>query len=397
MELLERNVETVLPSKEALEKKLQKGKLRIKHGIDPTGPKIHIGRAVVLWKLREFQDAGHKIVLIFGDFTARIGDPSDKDKRRPLLSEDQIKVNTAGYLDQIGRILDTSKVEVHYNSEWHGAMSEADLITLARLLTVNQMLARRNFSERVKEKKEIGIDEFLYPLLQGYDSVAVRADVELGGSDQLFNLQAGRIIQEAYGQEPQCIMTTGMLWGLDSRKMSTSWGNVVNITDEPNEMYGKLMSLNDELMPNYLRLTTRLSEQEIKEIEAIAHPKKRKEQLAYEVVKLYHGKGAATKAKEEFKKVFTQKELPIDIKEVFVEKGLYTVHDLLSRCALMLSNSKSEARRLILQGGVRVNDEVVTSPSQLIQITKPILLSKGKRNIVKIVPNYHEVQKRKKA
>lgn len=385
MDILSRNVETILPSKEELEKKLKTKKpLRVKHGIDPTGPKIHMGRAVVLWKLREFQDAGQLIVLIFGDFTARIGDPSDKDERRPVLSKKQIQKNTKEYLSQIGRILNTKKIELHFNSEWHDKMSEADLIKLSRLLTVNQMLSRRNFSERFRAQKEIGIDEFLYPLLQGYDSVAVKADVEVGGSDQLFNLKAGRILQEAYGQEPQFIMTTNMLWGLDGRKMSTSWGNVVNITDEPAEMFGRLMSLRDELITDYLQLTTRLSDNKIKNTQKRENPKKRKELLAFEVVKLYHGENAAANAKKEFERVFSEKKLPGEILEVRLPKGSYNPIDLLRKTHL--ASSRSEARRLIEQKGIRIDEKIIESSIQTIEIKNSIIISKGKRHFVKIIP-----------
>ena len=362
----------------------QKKPLRVKLGIDPTGPKIHIGRAVAFWKLREFQDAGHTIVLIFGDFTARIGDPSDKEERRPVLSKEDIEENAKNYLSQIGRILNTKKVELHFNSEWHDKMSEADLIKLSRLLTVNQMLSRRNFSERFRAQKEIGIDEFLYPLLQGYDSVAIKSDIELGGSDQLFNLKAGRILQQAYGQEPQLIMTTNMLWGLDGRKMSTSWGNVVNITDEPAEMFGKLMSLRDELMADYLKLATRLAEKEMKKIEALKNPKEKKERLALEVVALYHGKSAALKAKKEFERVFSEKKLPAEILEVRLPKGSYNPIDLLLKARL--ASSKSEARRLVEQKGICIDENVLESPRQTIELKNPIILSKGKRHFVKIIP-----------
>jgi len=383
-EILVRNVEEILPSREALRKKLAQGKpLRVKHGIDPTGPAIHLGRAVALWKLREFQDAGHTIVLIFGDFTARIGDPSDKDKRRPALTKEQIDANVNGYVRQIGKILTMAQVELHYNSEWHASRSQADLIALSRLLTVNQMLARRNFAQRFKEQKEIGIDEFLYPLLQGYDSVAIKSDIELGGTDQLFNLEAARVIQQALGQEPQFIMTTSMLLGLDGRKMSTSWGNIVTIIDEPGDMFGKLMSLKDELTTNYLQLTTRLSEQERKEIQAIQNPKEQKERLAFEMVKLYHGASAAKKAQEEFTNVFSQKQLPSEIQEIALPKGSYPITDLLIKTKL--ASSKSEARRLIEQRGVRINERTVESVDETVSLNDSFLIEKGRRHVVKIV------------
>ncbi len=381
MEILERNIETLLPAQKDFEEALVlKRVLRVKLGIDPTGPHIHIGNAVALWKLREFQDMGHKVVLIFGDFTARIGDPSDKDKRRPVLTKEEIDKNVESYISQIGKILDTKKIELHYNSEWHDKMSEADLIKLSRLLTVNQMLARRNFSERVKEKKEIGIDEFLYPLLQGYDSVAIRADIELGGTDQLFNLEVGRIIQEAYGQKPQLIMATKMLWGLDKRKMSKSWGNVVNINDEPSDMFGKIMSLDDSLIFDYFELATSLSREKIREIEAIKHIKEQKELLAYEIVRRYHGEEEAQKAKEEFVSMFSKKEMPRDIesKVVTMEATPAILVDT------GLAPSISEAKRLIEQKGVKFNGKIVDENTK---INEEGILQVGKRKFIKVIPD----------
>lgn len=382
-ELLKRNIETVLPTKEALAKALGAGKpLRIKHGIDPTGPQIHIGRAVVLWKLREFQEAGHKIILIFGDFTARIGDPSDKTERRPVLTEEQIEKNLKSYVEQIGKIIDVkNNIEIHKNSAWHDKQTQADLIRLSRLLTVNQMLARRNFSQRMEEKKEIGIDEFLYPLLQGYDSVAIQADVEVGGSDQLFNLTVGRTMQEAYKQKPQFVLTTKMLWGLDGRKMSTSWGNVVNITDKPEEMFGKIMALDDSLISDYLYMATSLTQSEIKEIEEMPE-KKQKEMLASEVVKRYYSDKEAKAASEEFARVFGKKELPKDIEKQEIKKGSYTIVELLVTTGM--ASSKGEARRLVEQGGVQVDRKPVTNPEAQITLDYQLLLQRGKRNFKNI-------------
>lgn len=385
MELLTRTIETLLPGKEDFEKALTSGqKLRIKHGIDPTGPHIHIGNAVALWKLREFQEMGHTIVLIFGDFTARIGDPGDKDKRRPVLTKEEIEANVSRYVSQVGRILNTKTIELHYNSEWHDALTQADLIKLSRLLTVNQMLARRNFAQRIKEKKEIGIDEFLYPLLQGYDSVAIRADIELGGSDQLFNLEAGRIIQEAFGQKPQLIMTTKMLWGLDGKKMSKSWGNVVNITDEPQDMFGKVMSLGDALMPAYFEIATGLRQKERESIVAVhKNPRDQKLRLAREIVARYYGEKKARKAREEFLAVFSQKELPHHIPETSLLAGTYQAAQLLLQAGF--ATSKSEAKRIIEQKGMRVDDEVVISPEQEIAARSGMVITRGKVKHIRLI------------
>src|SRR3989338_4360881 len=266
-ELLTRGVEEIHVM-DSLKKKLLAGKpLRIKHGIDPTGEKIHLGRAATLWKVREFQDLGHKVILIVGDYTAQIGDPSDKLSKRPFLSAKQVEKNMAHYRKQIGKILDLKKVEWRYNSEWIGKLTPREIDELAEHFTVGQMLARRNFKERWERQEDISIREFHYPLYQGYDSVMVKADVEVGGSDQLFNLLAGRKIQEYFDQPAQDILTTKMLLGLDGRKMSTSWGNVITIVDEPSDMYGKIMSMNDKLIPEYALLCARLSVQAVYNIE----------------------------------------------------------------------------------------------------------------------------------
>ncbi len=281
--LLNRGVTEII-DKEHLKKALLSGKqLRVKLGFDPTGSKIHIGRAIVLRKLRDFQKLGHKVVFIVGDFTARIGDPSDKLEKRPMLTESQIKANIKNYNQQVGKIIDLKKAEFHFNSKWLAKIKLSEFMELQESFTVGQMLARRNFKERFEKGGDISTREFSYPLLQGYDSVAVKADVELGGFDQLFNLKAGRVIQSHYGQEPQDILTTEMLEGTDGRKMSTSWGNVINITEEPVDMFGKVMSIKDELIDKYFKLCTDVEET------ISGSPKERKLLLAREIVKLYHG------------------------------------------------------------------------------------------------------------
>src|SRR3989344_1138594 len=252
--LLARNVEQVI-DRAHLEKTLKSGKkLRIKLGIDPTGEKIHIGRAIVLWKLREFQELGHQVVLIIGDFTAQIGDPSDKLSKRPMLSREQVEKNMRDYLSQIGKILDLHKTETRYNSKWLDKLNFRETAELAESFSVQQMLHRRNFQERWKEGQDISLREFLYPIIQGYDSVAIKADVELGGTDQLFNLMAGREVQKQCGQKPQDVMTVGMLSGTDGRKMSTSWGNVINIVDPADEQFGKIMSMPDKMIQDYFHM-----------------------------------------------------------------------------------------------------------------------------------------------
>ncbi|MBI2054095.1 MAG: tyrosine--tRNA ligase, partial [Candidatus Staskawiczbacteria bacterium] len=329
-EILSRGVEEII-EKESLEAKLRSGKqLRIKHGIDPTGPKIHIGRAFQFWKLRDFQELGHKIILIIGDFTATIGDASDKQEKRKSLTEREIKENMKGYVKQIGKILDMKKVEVRYNSEWFNKMKVKDFVSLQMLFTAQQTIQRRNFKERWEAAKPIGLHELDYPLFQGYDSVMVRADVETGGSDQLFNLKAGREIQKIFKQEPQDIITFKMLSGLDGRKMSTSWGNIITVLDESNDMYGKVMSMKDESIDEYFELATRLSLQEIEKIKKLSdNPRDIKAILAKEIVKMYHGEKKAELAEKEFDKIFRDKKLPSDIPVFKTDRKQYFILDLL--------------------------------------------------------------------
>lgn len=377
--LLTRNVKDVIFFEDLKSKLLSGKKLRVKHGIDPTGKKIHIGRAVVLWKLREFQELGHKIVLIIGDFTAQIGDPSDKLAKRPFLTEKQIKENMANYLPQIGKILDLKKCEVHYNSKWLKKLNFKQVCELADVFTVQQMLERRNFSERFKNHQDISLREFLYPIMQGYDSVAISADVELGGEDQLFNLHAGRKIQEFLGQKPQNILTTKMLSGLDGRKMSTSWGNVINITDTAYEQFGKIMSMHDEMIPEYLELTTDLDDAEIHNLISELknnkiNPKEVKKIIGFNIVKRYWGEDEAKKAKEKFEILFEKKEVTKDLPVLKLKNKKINIVDLILLTGAL--KSKSEAKRLIEQGGFKINNE------QIKDIKKELVLEGGE--IIKI-------------
>lgn len=387
LRLLTRNVEEII-ERDGLEQKLKSGKiLRIKFGIDPTGPNIHLGRAVSLWKLKEFQDLGHKIIFIVGDFTAQIGDPSDKLARRPVLTSEQVKQNLKTYRKQIGKILDLAKIEFYPNSKWLNKLTAKNLVELSRLLTVHQMISRRNFKERFESKEEIGLDEFWYPLFQGYDSVMVKADVEIGGSDQLFNLKVGRLLQEHFGQEPQELLTTKMLLGLDGRKMSTQWGNVVNILDESADQFGKIMSMKDELIFDYFELATDLKKEEIGELkksfkEGKISPRDLKAKLAYEIVKIYHGQKAAKKAQDEFEKVFKKKELPLEIPVVSIEKKPINILDLL--VLTKLAPSKSEAKRLVEQGALDIDNERITDWKKMITPQDGMVLKLGKRKFLKI-------------
>ncbi len=386
--VLERNVERAEPVDD-IRKQLESGKqLRVKLGIDPTSPQIHLGNAVIFWKLREFQKMGHQIVLIVGDFTARIGDPSDKSERRPVLTLEQIKQNLESYKEQIGKILDIEKVEFRFNSEWLEKLSSWELVQLSRLVTVGQMLARRNFRERFENEVEIGIDEFLYPLFQGYDSYAIESDIELGGSDQLFNLQVGRRIQEAMNQDPQSYLITEMLPGTDGEKMSKSRGNVVNITDEPYQMFGKLMAVHDDHLDEYLRLATRLEQEKINErisnLEHGTNPKEIKKTLAFRVVELYHGEDQAQAARAEWENVFEKGAVPtVNTREVKLPVGTYTAADLLVRSGL--SGSKSDAKRIIQQGGLKAGEEKVENWDAEFEVSEePLLLQKGKKDFIKI-------------
>ena len=383
-EILTRGVEEII-DQEHLEKRLRSGeKLRIKLGIDPTASKIHIGRAISLWKLRELQDLGHTIVLIIGDFTGLIGDTSDKESERPMLSEDQVKENMKDYFDQIGRIIDISKAETHVNSKWLKELGYLEIAEQADYFSLNEFTSRENIAKRVKEGKRVSLRELLYPLMQGYDSVAIKADVEVGGTDQKFNLLAGRTMQKKYGQQPQDLMTFALLEGTDGRKMSSSWGNVINIVDEPKEIFGKVMATLDSLIVKYFTLVTRVPLEEVAEMEKALkegslNPRDAKVRLGKELVAMYYGKEAAEAAAEEFDKVHKNKELPEEIEELSLAGK--TILEILVEAELAKSNS--DGKRLLEQGGVKANGEVVNDAEQ--KIEADTVLQVGKRRFVKIV------------
>ena len=382
-DILERGVEEII-DKQHLEKQLKSGKkLRVKFGIDPTGPKIHIGRAIILWKLRAFQDLGHRIVLIIGDFTSQVGDASDKNSMRKCLTEKEIKENMKDYEKQIGKILDLKKIEVRYNSEWLGTLTFKKFLDIAKNFTAQQMIQRRNFKERWDSENPIGLHELAYPIMQGYDSVAIKAAVELGGFDQLFNLMIGRDMQKIFNQKPQDIMVMTMLNGLDGRKMSTSWGNVITIVDEPNDMFGKIMSMKDELIGDYFELCTRLPIEEIEKIKKeTANPRDLKARLAKEIVALYHGERTAQQAKTEFENVFQRKELPSEMSEWQVKKGDYNILDLLFESGL--TPSKAEAKRMVLGGAVEINGQQETDWQEIIKVKNNMTIQIGKRKFVRM-------------
>lgn len=387
-ELLTRGVEEIFV-RDDLEKKLKSGeKLRVKLGIDPTGPKIHIGRAVTLRKLKAFQDLGHQVVLIIGDFTAQTGDASDKTGKRPMLSKTDIEENLKDYKVQIGKILDLEKVEFRFNSEWLGKLDLNDVASLADNFSVQQMLRRRNFSDRIDSGDEISLREFLYPLMQGYDSVAIHADVEIGGFDQLFNLQAGRILQKVFGQPEQNIMNLQMVEGTDGRKMSTSWGNIITIVDDAYDMFGKIMSVRDDLIGKYFLLCTDVSQSEILEIELGMqngeNPMQYKKQLAREIVTLYHNADEATDAQTNWEKTFSEGGLPDIITEIKSEPSKLLSEVLVENNIL---DSKTEFRRLTDEGGIKIihdnlSEEKITDFQY--KLDKTIILKVGKKKFVKI-------------
>jgi tyrosyl-tRNA synthetase len=373
-----------------LERSAKTGKpLRVKLGVDPTSPDIHLGHTVVVRKLKAFQDLGHTVIYLIGDFTAMIGDPSGRNVTRPPLSREEIEVNAKTYRDQVFKILDPGKTEVRYNSEWMGKFDAADFIKLAARTTVKQILERDDFEKRMNAQQPISLHELLYPLVQGYDSVALVADVELGGTDQKFNLLSGRNLQREYDQEPQVVITTPLLEGLDGvQKMSKSYGNYIGIDEPAGEMFGKVMSISDELMWRYYELLTDLSPPEISNLKTQIsdgmNPRDVKVRLAKTIIKDFHSQAYADAAEEEFNRRFVRKEIPDEIEEKLVDAGSFRLPDLLAETGL--AASKGEAKRLIEQGGVRVNGEKATLASAEIEIQQgqKTLFQVGKRSFLSV-------------
>jgi len=390
--LLKRGTVEVFREEELAEKlteSAQSGKqLRIKLGLDPTSPDIHLGHTVVLRKMRQFQDLGHKAVLIIGDYTARIGDPTGQNAMRPMLSPEQIVKNAKTYFEQAGKILDTTpeKLEVRYNSEWLEKMSLMELIQLAAKKTVAQMLQRDSFKLRLQANVDVYTHEFIYPLMQGYDSVVVKSDVELGGTDQTFNNLIGRDIQKAYGQKQQIVITMPLLVGLDGKdKMSKSKGNYIGVTDEPNDMFGKIMSTSDAMMENYFTLLTDLPAEKIKELvnPNKTHPKEAKVLLGKTIVKPLYGEEAAKLAAEQFEKVFAQKQLPDEMPVVEISAEPIMASKLLVYCKLVPSGS--EAKRMIkTQAAVSINGNIVGDPNEQISPKNGMVIQVGKRRFAKL-------------
>jgi tyrosyl-tRNA synthetase len=396
--IIKRGTEEII-SEEELIKKIEKSRkekrpLRVKQGFDPNAPDIHLGHTVGLRKMRQFQDLGHDIYFLIGDFTGMIGDPSGKSITRKQLTEEEVKKNAETYKKQVFKILNPEKTKVVFNSHWLGKLSFSEVLKVCSKYTVARMLERDDFSNRYKEGKPIGIHEFMYPLMQGYDSVAMQADIELGGTDQKFNLLVGRDIQREYSQEPQVIITLPLLEGTDGvEKMSKSLNNYIGINESPQEMYGKVMSVPDNLMIRYFELVTDVPLDEIDEIKTglennNLHPRDVKKRLAREIVTLYHGQSAAITAGEEFEKVFKDKLFPEEIKELILKKKDLKEGNIWLVKLIVLSgvvDSKSEARRLVEQGGVKINGEKISDPNFDFTVKEGTILKIGKLNFVKLI------------
>ena len=386
---LSKNHVSLISEEELLGKLKNKRSLRVKLGVDPSRPDLHLGHAVVLRKLRLFQDFGHQVVLIIGDFTARIGDPSGRSKTRPMLSREEARLNAESYSKQAFRILDRDRTEIRFNSEWLDPMSFEDVIRLSAKYTVARMMERHDFARRYADNEPIAVSEFLYPLAQAYDSVVVKADVEIGGDDQFFNLVVGRKIQEEYGLEAQAILTVPLIEGTDGKlKMSKSYDNYIAFDDSPRDMFGKVMSIPDSLMSKYFRLLTDKSDQELEEIDKklqdkTVNPRDLKLELAVEITSQFFDREIAESSKEEFINIFRNKELPEEMPEIkLVEDSISIVDLLVSRAKIQ---SRSEARRLIDQGGVRINDQVLEDIHSVLEISDGDVLRIGKKRFYRLV------------
>jgi len=388
-----------LISEEDLLRKLKRGKpLRIKYGADPSAPDLHLGHTVPLLKLKTLQELGHTIIFLIGDFTARIGDPSFQTETRKALTQKEVKQHAETYQDQVFRVLDKKNVEVVYNSKWLDALKTADFLDLTSKYTVARILERDDFKKRHDEKRPITLVEFLYPLLQGYDSVVLKADVELGGTDQKFNLLVGRDLQRGYGQEPQVVLTMPILEGLDGKqKMSKSLGNAILLQDSPQEMFGKIMSIPDPLIVRYFRYLTGLTNERIQEIETklktdSVNPRDVKAELARTLVARYFDSQTADRMSQSFDRVFKEKKIPEKMDNVRISPsklvdGKMDIVNLLKEIGLV--TSKSEARRLVTQGGVRVDQSKVPTPETQVSLKKPVVVQCGKRKFARVsaVPN----------
>jgi len=395
MDVIKRGVSEIIPEGE-LAKKVEKSikskkPLNVKLGCDPSRPDLHLGHSVVLRKLRQFQDLGHQAILIIGDFTGMIGDPSGRSKTRPSLTLDETRRNGQTYFEQATRILSAQRISMFYNSEWLGKMTFGDVVLLASKYTVARMLERDDFTQRYKAGEPIGVHEMLYPLAQAMDSVVIKADVELGGTDQKFNLLVGREIQREYGIEPQITLTMPILPGTDGvEKMSKSLDNYIGINEPPREIYGKSMRIPDSLIYTYFELTTDVSNKDLKEIKKQlegknATPRDLKRRLARSLVTLYHNSEMAKKAEEEFDRIFVAKTLPDEVEEFKIKPGNGVSSIALLLTATHLATSKGEARRLVEQGGVSIDGERISDVNAPIPSKKEFVLKVGKRRFLKVL------------
>ena len=392
IEVIQQGVEEIIPL-EGLKKKLDSSQknnkpLVVKLGCDPSRPDLHIGHAVVLRKLRQFQDLGHQAVLVIGDFTAMIGDPSGRNKTRPQLTLEEAKSNAQSYMEQAKIILDIDSLKICNNAQWLNSMNFSDVVELASKYTVARMMERDDFEKRFRSEISITIHEFLYPLAQAMDSVHLKADIELGGTDQKFNLLVGRDIQREYGQDPQVILTVPLMEGTDGvEKMSKSYDNHIGITDSPDEMYGKTLSIPDNMIEKYFLLAANADEKKMDEVkkslsDTQVNPRDIKRELARKIVEIYHSENLAKKAEENFDKIFIKKDIPEDIPEVKLDEDTLIV-DVLTLYAL--ATSKSEARRLIEQGAVKINDQKCIDRDQIIIKDESLVIKVGKRRFLKII------------
>lgn len=392
MDLIKRGAVEIIPEEELiqkLEKSIKEGKpLNIKLGCDPSRPDLHIGHSVVLKKLEHFQSLGHLAILIVGDFTGMIGDPSERSATRPSLTLEETRINGESYFNQATKILDKDKTKMVYNSEWLSKMNFEEVIKLSSKYTVARMIERDDFTKRFKAGEPISVHEFLYPLAQAMDSVSIKSDVELGGTDQKFNLLVGRDIQREYGMEPQCILTMPLIVGTDGvEKMSKSYDNYIGISESPKEIYGKTLSIPDSLIYIYFELASDLSSDELKKIREQldnpnVNPRNIKRHLARTFVRIYHSEQAAKDAEAEFDKIFIKKEVPDDVQEFTLDMNQINIIDLI--LLVKFAPSKGEAKRLISQGGVSINSKKITDFNELLKIEDGTVLKVGKRKFIKL-------------
>jgi tyrosyl-tRNA synthetase len=396
IEMITRGTFDIVPKADLKAKLLQSAKsgkpLQVKLGLDPTAPEIHLGFAVVLRKLRQFQDLGHEVVIIIGDYTALIGDPSGRSTTRPMLSSEEIAANGKTYVTQLAKVLDPEKTIIRFNSEWLGKLSFSELVNLASKMTVAQVMQREDFANRFSLGQPIGLHELLYPLAQAYDSVAIKADIEMGGQDQTFNNLAGRALQKELGQEPQVVLLMPLLVGLDGvKKMSKSLGNYVGISESPVAMFGKLMSISDSLMPTYFELCTDVPMEEVRTLTDgnLTHPREAKKRLGREIITLYHGAEAAQSADDEFERVHKEHQVPEEMPEISVPLDICNVDGQVRVTALLVASnlapSSGEAKRLIQQGGVSIDGVKLTDPAGMLEIHTGQVIKVGKNRFARLL------------